>query len=558
MRAICLFIFGCLVAFTVSAQDTLRPEQLTPGMKGYGLSVFRGTKPERFEVEIIGVLKNAFPKQDMILIKMSGANLEHHKVIGGMSGSPIYIDGKLIGALAYGWTFENDPLAGVTPIHNMLAEIDRKAEPGTPVPVARTASEGALQPLLTPLSLGGFSSRLIERMAEEFRPYGLLPVAGGGTGGVLKRSETDFEPGGAIGVQLLRGDLDATAIGTVSYVDKKRHRILAFGHPFLQAGLISAPAVQAEIHVVMSSLQRSFKMGSPVSENGAMVGDWQSCIVADTTATARMIPVTARVANRSTGHNEKYSLEVIDHPVLTPRLIGNALMEVIEAASGSSQDTTLQVNLTAELSDRTITLTNTFFNPSGGLFNPGEITPLMQMFASPFGRPKVKRIEVNVDATLDRRTADIKRAYFEKSQVERGEKAQLHVVLKPFGQPEVTKTIPIAVPAATDMLRELVVVVTSGASAPPDVAAPDNLNDYLNIIQKFRRSTDLVALIQSASQGLQYRGKLLKNLPPSVLGVLGDENPFGAFGAADMQQLVTPTDWVLSGTAIARVPIRQE
>jgi len=558
MRVFRLLTLICLVALAASAQETLRPEQLTPGMKGYGLSVFRGTKPERFEVEILGVLKNSFPKQDMILIKMSGANLEHHKVIAGMSGSPIYIEGKLIGALAYGWFFENDPLAGVTPIHNMLAEIDRKAQPGPPAPVARTASESAPQPLLTPLSLSGFSSRVIERMTEEFRPYGLLPVAGGGTGGALKRAETDFEPGGAIGVQLLRGDLDATAVGTVSYVDKQRHRILAFGHPFLQAGLISAPAVRAEVHVVMSSVQRSFKMASPVSECGAMVGDWQSCIVADTTATARMIPVTARVVNRGTGHDQKYSLEVIDHPVLMSRLILNSLSEVVEAASGSSQDTMLQVNLIAELSDRTITLTNTFFNSSGGLFNFGAVSPIARLFSSPFGRPRVKRIEFAVEAMLDRRTADIKRAYFEKAQVERGEKAKLHVVFKPFGKPEVTKTILIAVPASTDMQRELAVVVTTGNSAPPDVATPDNLNDWLNAIQKFRRSTDLVAVIQSASQGLQYRGKLLKNLPPSVLGVLGDENPFGAFGAADMQQLVTPTDWVLSGTAVARVPIRQE
>jgi hypothetical protein len=556
MRVICLFILGCLAAFAAPAQETLRPEQLTPGMKGYGLSVFRGTRPERFEVEIVGVLKNAFPKQDMILIKMSGANLERHKVIAGMSGSPIYIDGKLIGALAYGWQFENDPLAGVTPIHNMLAEIDRKAEPGTPV--ARAASEAAPQPLLTPLSLGGFSARVIAQMTDEFRPYGLLPVAGGGAGGPLKKAETDFEPGGAIGVQLIRGDLDATAVGTVSYVDRKRHRVLAFGHPFFQAGLISAPAVHSEVHVVMSSLMRSFKMASPIAECGAMVGDWQSCIVADTTASARMIPVAAHVTNRGTGHDQKYAVEVLDHPTLTPRLLINALAEVIDAASASSQDTTLQVNLTAELADRTIALTNTFFNPSGGLFNPGAVTPIAQLFSSPFGKPKVKRIALDVDATLDRRTADIKRAYFEKSQVERGEKAKLHVVLKPFGQPEVTKTISIAVPAATDAQRDLVVAVTSGSSAPPDVATPDNLNDWLNAIQKFRRSTDLVAVIQSATQGLQYRGKLLKNLPPSALGVLADETPFGPPGAADMQQLITPTDWVLSGSAVARVPIRQE
>ncbi|MBM3858347.1 MAG: hypothetical protein FJ395_01705 [Verrucomicrobia bacterium] len=559
MRVIRLFILGCLVTFTALAQETLRPEQLTPGMKGYGLSVFRGTKPERFEVEILGVLKNAFPKQDMILIRMSGANLEHHKVIAGMSGSPIYIDGKLIGALAYGWTFENDPLAGVTPIHNMLAEIDRKAEPGlAPAPATRASSEAALQPLLTPLALGGFSPRVIAQMAEEFRPYGLLPVAGGGASGALKRSDADFEPGGAIGVQLMRGDLDATGVGTVSYVDKKRGRVLAFGHPFLQAGLISAPAVHAEVHVVMSSLQRSFKMASPVSERGAMVGDWQSCIVADTATTARMIPVVARVVNRGTGHNEQYALEVIDHPVFTPRLIVNALAEVIGSASGSSQDTMLQVRLTAVLSDRSITLTNTFFHPSGGLFNSGSVMPIAQLFSSPFGRPQINSAEIHVEATLERRTADIKRAYFEKAQVERGEKAKLHVVLKPFGQPEQIRTIPVTVPAATDTLRELVVVVTSGATAPADVAAPDSLDDYLRAIQKRHRSTDLVAVIQTAGQGLQYRGKLLRNLPPSALGVLGDDNPFGPLGAADVQQLVTPTGWVLSGTAVARVPIRQE
>jgi len=557
MRTICLFVLSGLVAFPATAQETLRPDQLLPGMKGYGLSVFRGTRPERFEVEIVGVLKNAFPKQDMILIKMSGANLERHKVIAGMSGSPIYIEGKLIGALAYGWTFENEPLAGVTPIHNMLAEMDRKSESGTATTVARVGSTSAPQPLLTPLSLGGFSPRLIQRMSEEFGSYGLLPVAGG-MSGALKRSDADFEPGGAIGVQLMRGDLEATAVGTVTYVDKKRHRVLAFGHPFLQAGLFSAPVMHAEIHVVMSSLQRSFKMASPISEAGALVGDWQSCIVADTRATARMIPVRARIINRSSGHDEHYSLEVIDHPVFTARLLVNALAEIIETASASSQDTTLQVFLTAELSERTVALTNTFFNASGGLFHPGSVLPIAQLFSSPLGRPKIKRAEITLVAAQERRTAEIKRAYFEKAQVERGEKARLHIILKPFGQPEVTKTLSIPVPAATDTVRELAVVITNGANAPSDTAPPDNLNDYLETIQRRHRSTDLVAVIQTAGHGLPYRGKLLKNLPPSALAVLGDELPLGAIGAADVQQLVLPTDWVLSGTATARVPIRQE
>ncbi|MCX7887273.1 MAG: hypothetical protein N3B01_08505 [Verrucomicrobiae bacterium] len=555
MRAIfCLIVAGALASQT-SGVETLRPEQLRPGMKGHGLSVFQGTKPQRFEVEVLGVLKNAFPKQDMILIRMSGADLERHKVIAGMSGSPIYIEGKLIGALAYGWTFENEPLAGVTPIHNMLAELDVKTPPATSSPVARPASEAAPQPLLTPLSLGGFSPRGLKRMSEEFQPYGMLPVAGGGPCGSLGRSDADFEPGGAIGVQLLRGDLDATAIGTVSYVDKRRNRVLAFGHPFLQAGPISAPVVHAQVHAVMSSLMRSFKMASPVSERGAMIGDWKSCIVADPTATARMVPVLARVTNRSTGHDQHYKLEVIDHPVLISRLVANALADVIEAASGTSQDTTVQVRLRAELSDRTLTLTNTFFNAAGGLFHSGAVLPVSQLFGSPFGRPKLRRLQIEVDAVMERRTAEIKRAYFEKSQVERGEKARLCIVLKPFGAPEVTKSVVLPVPAS-DTFRELVVLVSAGATAPADTATPDSLEDHLRTLQKRHRSTDLVVVAPLPGQGLQYRGRLLKNLPPSALAVLGDEMPAAAVAAADTQQLVVPTDWVLSGTAIARVTIR--
>src|SRR5208282_5584681 len=254
IRALSLFLFCLLgVLRPAFAVDTLRPEQLQPGMKGYGLSVFQGTKPEHFEVEIIGVLKNVMPKQDMILIRMSGAGLEKHKVIAGISGSPIYINDKLIGALAYGWTFENEPLAGVTPIHNMLAQLTRPFVPPstvmTSVSLGRSSSTPAMfappngpfsrdagdfdtpHPLLTPLSFGGFSARVIERFGSRFTGFGMMPVVAGGAGsGALPRRSGDIEPGGAIGVQLMRGDLNMTAVGTATYIEK--NRVLAFGHPF--------------------------------------------------------------------------------------------------------------------------------------------------------------------------------------------------------------------------------------------------------------------------------------------------------------------------------------
>src|SRR5881628_1805658 len=182
-------LLGFALLSGARAVEMLRPDQLKPGMKGYGLSVFKGTQPERFDVEVLGILKNALPKQDMILIRLSGAQLEKHKIIAGMSGSPIFIDGKLIGALAYGWSFENDPLAGVTPIHNMLAELDKK--PGTPAGAASplaTGNFGTPRPLVTPLALAGFSPRVVEMFADKFERLGLVPVAGGGSAGETRRT----------------------------------------------------------------------------------------------------------------------------------------------------------------------------------------------------------------------------------------------------------------------------------------------------------------------------------------------------------------------------------
>jgi hypothetical protein len=182
----------------------------------------------------------------------------------------------------------------------------------------------------------------------------------------------------------------------------------------------------------------------------------------------------------------------------------------------------------------------------------------MGFFHTPFGDPKVKRLAVSVQAEQIRQTAEIKRAYFDKAELERGEHAPLHVVLKPFGQPEITKSIEVEVPAATDSMRFLTVAVLGGNNAPPDIAPPDTMNDYLDAFEKSHHATDLVALVQTPTQGLQYRGKLLKKLPASIVSVLGDDSRRDINAATDTLQLVTPTDWVLTGQATVRVPIRQE
>jgi hypothetical protein len=296
-----------------------------------------------------------------------------------------------------------------------------------------------------------------------------------------------------------------------------------------------------------------------------MVGDWESCIVADTKTQARMIPLTIDAVNHDTGQAQHYDVEIMDNQTFTAQLLVAGVAQAVSAASGSSQDTTAQISVSAELgptkaggSPRTVAVTDTFFSAGGGFLNMEGLMPLVAMINTPYGSPTVKRLAVKVDATLRRRTAEIRRAYFDKSEVERGETVPLTIVLKPFGQPEITKTIAIQVPAATDSMHSLAVTIVSGDAAPTDAASPDSLDDYLDVIQKGHHNTDLVALMPTSSQGMQYRGKLLKKLPPSAVGILEDSSTGDMTPAADLQQLVEPTDWVLSGQATVRVPIRQE
>jgi hypothetical protein len=278
-----------------------------------------------------------------------------------------------------------------------------------------------------------------------------------------------------------------------------------------------------------------------------------------------MIPVNVEAVNHDTGQTEHYAVEVMDNQAFAPQLVLMAIAEAVDATSSSSQDNTTRISVNAECapskpgqSPRTISTANTFFNPASGLLDAEMLMPLVAMFNTPFGNPSVKRVDVKLDATLARRTAEIKRAYFSKAQVERGETIPLTIVLKPFGQPEITKTIFIDVPAATDTMRFLTVSIVAGANAPADVASPANLDDYLDAIQKRHSNTDLVAFVQTPTQGLQYHGKLLKKLPPSVVGILDDSSSSDVAAAMDMLQIIEPTDWVLTGQVTVRVPIKQE
>ena len=301
--------------------DIMPVSEIHPGMKGYGLTVFQGTKPERFDVEVIDVLKNFRPKQDLILVKTPHPRLKITKVVAGMSGSPIYLNDKMIGAYAYGWSFGSEPVAGVTPIRNMLDELARplpdridgwplKLSAGPPPRQrarARARCAASLSGRARPLrrararravgararsrrlaperahagldadSARRHGSRSIAFAQQLMAPLGLEPLQAGGGGAQDATAPTRYVDGGAIGVQLVRGDMSAMGLGTVTRVEGDK--LVAFGHPMSELGVTALPTAIGRVHWILASDQRSFKIGMAVRDVGALVNDRQSAIV---------------------------------------------------------------------------------------------------------------------------------------------------------------------------------------------------------------------------------------------------------------------------------------
>src|SRR5579883_3055694 len=283
---------------TERAPRTIPLTEIKPGMTGYGLTVFQGTRPERFAVKVIGILHNFLPQQDIILIESDDERLKHSGIVAGMSGSPIYLIGpdgdRLAGALAYGWHFAKDPIAGVTPIGSMLAELERPLRGREHTPVAEAANDArfrerttpnlvaasapdpsspSLVPAAVPLSLSGFAAPAFEELTKWLAPYHVTPLAAGGAAPAHADGPTRFEPGSSISVDLIRGDMSATATGTVTWVDGDK--VLAFGHPMFNLGEIYLPISTAEVHTVLSAVSSSFKIASPLRELGTLVQDRQ-------------------------------------------------------------------------------------------------------------------------------------------------------------------------------------------------------------------------------------------------------------------------------------------
>lgn len=569
--------------------------EIRPGMVGQALTVFQGRKPEPFKVRVVSVLRNFLPKLDVILVRAEDPRLEKSGIAAGMSGSPVYIDGKLIGAVAYGWNFAKEPLAGVTPIESMLAERNRpRRNPGLEsadlgaglhaLTLAQgggenggSGSEGAalpatagalaaafggppaappadgvgsqLRPVAIPLAVAGFDDRTVAEMDHALRPLGLVPVRAGGGGRRADAGPGLVEPGSAIGVELVRGDMSVVGTGTVTYVDK--NTVVAFGHPMLGIGELYLPLVDAEIHAILPSLAQSIKLSSPVAEIGGLVQDRKACIVGDLAARVTMVPVTIRVKAPNAAPRV-FHAEIARHRRLTPALVALVANSAIADAEPDPVDMTVDVTSRVKLRDRpALALRDQFFSADGVtaslLASLRGVRAVGELLTNPFQPIVLEQIDLDIDLGFRRDLVEIVGTTLRDGRVRAGQSATLDVTLRPYDGPEYTETLQVPIPAGVAG-QSLKLDVTSGAFTRPDVAPPETLSGYLDALTKYYPSSAIVVSVQTLEDGVATRGRLLPDLPSAALDTLrsnGRTRRLDTYHVSD--RTVFPTKRIVTG-----------
>lgn len=544
-------------------------QQLKPGDKGYGLTVFSGTEPERFDVEVIGVLSNFLPHQDLILVKTNHPRLQVAKVVAGMSGSPVFINGKMVGAYAYGWQFGEESVAGVTPIGAMLDELRRPIPPEAtqPLPVAgpaktpgRTAraqspsghrfsgnptsytleeharqvaafaappaADNGLRPVAvtTPVMMGGMSDASLSLLRQNLAPLGLEPIQGGGGGRTEANAPTRFVDGGAIGVELIAGDVSAAGIGTVTRVEG--NRLVAFGHPMMNSGVSRLPTAISRIHWILASKMRSFKIGTPIRPVGALVNDRQAAIVVDSNVQAPMIPVDLDIRGVEGAPHPRWTMQVARERFMAPLFLAVAIGNALDATTSERRDVSWHAHTTLRVRGHGEVTLHDFGVAVGGTPNAGSfmrsraVEAMGSLLSNPWEPVDIESVRTRVDIRFARDLLELRGAIPLETEVEPGRKARIRLQLVPYAGPPEFRTVEVDIP------RELAgntveIEINPGHQEAPPVAIPESVSELLSVLPRQSYAPDsLVGAVRVGGHGVAFRGQVATRLPPGALDTL--------------------------------------
>ncbi len=568
-------------------------DDVRPGMKGTGQTVMVGTKLDEFGAEVLGVMRGVSPGRDMILCRLTGCNLDHSGIIQGMSGSPIYIDGKLLGAVAFAWEFAKDPIAGVTPFEQMVEYVrssDRRIaaesmEIGNHAGSYRSplidgiASEGiatdfgpltvsggalgGMRPIATPLAATGFTPRALAFLEERFRPIGLAPMAGGAASKQVLKEEGDkpLVPGAPLSVAMVTGDFDLSGIGTVTHVEGDR--VYGFGHPMFSLGSCDFPLMTGYIHTVYPRASVSMKMGSPLKIVGVLDTDVSTGVAGRIGAKPDMLPVTVRVKTGRYSDSRTYNLQMVREPNLLPNLVMAVLTNAIDTEGNLPDELTARIKATIRLKDHDpIEVNDTlsgprFTGPMGPAALFGPIASIVNILArNSMARVRIEGIDADVEIAPGRTVATIESVRLVSDRLEAGDTLRAQVTLKPFKGERQTLTVSLPLPDdLPDGNYEANLLDMSNSLRrrfrnEPGLTEPRSLEGLLSVIrlQTVPRRTAVYLHVALPERGLAVQGQPLPNLPGSVRAVLTSnrqtqEPPV----RLDLVQSVD-TAWVIEGS----------
>jgi len=582
---------------------TLLPvEDLRPGMKGIARTVFSGSEPQEFGIEILGVLPGfTGPRQSTIIARLSGSNVDKTGVFAGMSGSPVFIDGRLVGAIAYSFPFAKEPICGITPIQQMIDIF----ETGTPKvarqphaisyaalasaewkPPMLKQSMGAtsliapvsagsplapflgqqIQPIATPVVFSGISQESLSLFSSELSKSGLLPVSGaGGAAEITPLARFDdktLTPGTSVSVQLVRGDYSIAASGTVTFRDG--NRIYAFGHPFLSLGGADMPMTESSVVTVIPNAFNSFKLAVPGQMVGTISQDRSTGIFGQLGRAPKMIPVKLNL-HTSRNRDEQFSFEVVNDEFLTPLLLTITVFNSINARERSLGESTVSVRGSIAVEGQpTIDVERRFSSSNAPLSAASALAgPVMELLTSGFDDVTIKGINLDIVATEEKNNATLERISLDRTEVNSGESVEVQAYIRTDAGKQFVQRIPVQIPAEISS-GPLVITIGDGATLQEASAAktfvPLDLTQLVSALNKVKKNDRLYLRLQRPAPGVVIGTSEMPNLPPSVVATLNSDRTSGGYTAMPLSQVyereLKAADFLISGQQTITVTVR--
>jgi hypothetical protein len=571
------------LAAVLSAETAFFPlKDLKPGMRATGRTVFSGDRVEDFQVEILGVLENIGPKQSLILARLSGGPLEKTGVLQGMSGSPVYIDGKLVGAVAMAFPFAKEPIAGIRPIEDMLRVGSAPPEPlrrtkvsldgadlTATLPRAEEVLGGEMRmvDIATPVWFGGFTRNAIERFAPQLRALGLEPRQGVSSGGHVDPrmgNRSALQPGSMISVALMTGDLSMGADGTLTYIDNDK--VYAFGHRFLAVGPTDLPFARSEVLTLLPNVASSFKISSPKEWMGTISQDRSTAIAGELGKRARMVPVSISLA-RAGRKLDGYQMQMVNDRFLAPFLMQAAVFSAIDSTERTLGASTYSVH--GEIQFRggaqPLKLDNMFAGDANTAMQVSlsAAIPLAYVLQGGFSSLEVKKVAFEIDSFDEKKQLQIDQVIASPREVRAGEKVHLTAILVGDNGAEVTRTADYAVPIGATP-GPLYFTVADGNIANLSEfrqllgRTPHSAEQLVASVNKLRGNTKAYVRVWRQEPNFQLEGEDFPDPPPSLALILAASQTALQTRNAKVAELeISGGDAVISGAKTVQVDVKE-